>query len=85
MAEATKTGPLQRSVRGDTQYFGWDSVAFAANGDTLTLPFKKLFSIDLTPTTNTAYGFTVSYSGGNTILTLVSGGALMFQGGASGK
>jgi len=81
MAVATVTGRQQRVVVGSLNRWGANSVAFAANGDTLTVNgIKVVKQIDLTPTTNTAYGFTVS---GN-VITLVSGGALTFMGGVLG-
>ena len=81
MAEATITNRQQNSVLGDLVRVGADSIAFAANGDTWTTPLSTVYEINLTPTTNTAFGFTVS--GG--VITLVSGGALTFRGGVSGK
>jgi hypothetical protein len=81
MAAATVTGAQRPHVFGDRKYRGANSIAFAANGDTWTVPgLKKIQAILLTPTTNTAFGFTVS---ANTI-TLVSGGALTFLGGVIG-
>jgi hypothetical protein len=86
MAESTKTGPLQRSVEGDLQYFGYTSIIFANNGDTFTTPLKLLYEINLTPTTNASYGFTQSNnSSGFVVLTLVAGLGLTFQGGVTGK
>ncbi len=81
MAAATVTGRQQNQVMGTRRYVGANSVAFAANGDTWTIPgIKGVNAFLLTPTTNTAYGFTVS---GN-VITLVSGGALTFRGGVLG-
>ena len=81
MAAATVTGSQQLSIQGDVNYVGANSIAFAANGDTWDTKLKAIFDICLTPTTNTAFGFTVS--GG--VITLVSGGALTFRGGVRGK
>lgn len=81
MADATVTGAQQEAVFGNRRYIGADSIAFASNGDTWTVPgIVSIDAILLTCTTNTAFGFTVS---GATI-TLVSGGALTFQGGVLG-
>jgi len=81
MAAATVTGSQQVSVQGDVEYIGANSIAFAANGDTWDTGLAVIFEIGLTPTVNTAFGFTVS--GG--VITLVSGGALTFRGGVRGK
>ena len=81
MAAATVTNRRQNQVFGGLRAIFADSVAFAANGDTWTVPgVKRISTIDLTPTTNASYGFTVS---GN-VITLVSGGAVTFLGGAMG-
>lgn len=81
MAAATTTGLQKRRVLGDVRYVGYDSIAFAANGDTWTIPgINHVDAIQLTPTTNTAFGFTISAN----VITLVSGGALTFRGGAIG-
>lgn len=78
MAAAVVTGRNKRNnVVGYLRQISATSIAFAANGDTFTVPgIKSVAGIHLTPTTNTAYGFTVS---GN-VITLVSGGALTFAG-----
>jgi len=81
MAVATLTGTFQHTVQGDVRQVGASSVAFAANGDTWDTGLSQIYSINLTPTTNTAFGFTVS---GGTI-TLVSAGALTFKGTVTGK
>lgn len=82
MAAATTTGAQKRSVFGDQRYIGYDSLVFAANGDTWTVPgIKHIDTINLTPTTNTAFGFTISAN----VITLVSGGALTFRGGVIGQ
>lgn len=81
MADATITNEQQNSVMGDLIRIGADSIAFANNGDTWATPLGHIFEINLTPTTNTAFGFTIS---GGTI-TLVSAGALTFRGGVTGK
>lgn len=81
MAAATVTLRQQNDVQGRLRVVTALSVAFAANGDTWTIPgIKKVYYIDLTPTTNASYGFTIS---GNTI-TLASGGAVTFGGAVSG-
>ena len=81
MPAATVTLRQQNDVLGRLRRVGAGSIAFAANGDTWTVPgIKTIYQIDLTPTVNTAAGFTVS---GN-VLTLVSGGALTFRGGVLG-
>lgn len=81
MAAATVTGQQQNIVMGSALRRGADSVAFAANGDTWDTGLNIIYEITLTPTTNTAFGFTVS--GG--VITLVSGGALTFRGGVLGS
>jgi hypothetical protein len=64
-----RTSPAGRSVIG--------TFTFANNGDTLTVPgVKQLWGYQLEPTANTAFGFTIS---GN-VMTLVSGGAAVFNG-----
>ena len=81
MAAATTTGAQKRSVFGDQRYIGYDSIAFAANSDTWTVPgIKHIDCLALTCTTNTAFGFTISEN----VITLVSAGALTFRGGAIG-
>ena len=80
MAAATITTPQQHAVLGNLRRRGANTIAFAANGDTWATGLKVIREIDLTPTTNDSYGFTVS--GGT--LTLVSGGAVTFRGGVLG-
>ncbi len=81
MPAATVTGTFKESVFGDQRVIGASSIVFASNGDTWATPLKEILSINLTPTTNTAFGFTVS--GGT--LTLVSSGTLTFQGNVTGR
>lgn len=81
MPAATVTLTHQRSVMGDVQAQGADSIVFANNGDTWTTNLKHIFAINLTPTTNTAFGFTVS--GG--VITLVAANGLTFRGEVIGK
>lgn len=80
MAEATVTGQFQNNVPGAKRQVGASSIVFAANGDTWTTGLKSVETINLTPTTNTAFGFTVS--GG--VLTLVAASGLTFRGSAEG-
>lgn len=80
MAAATVTNRRQNNVSGNRREIFADSIAFANNGDTWATGLKQINAICLTPTTNTAFGFTVS--GGT--LTLVSGGALTFCGKVEG-
>lgn len=81
MPAATVTGRQQNVVVGSLRRVGADSIVFASNGDTWTVPgVKNIRQIDLTPTANTAYGFTVS---GN-VLTLVAATGLTFRGGVEG-
>jgi len=83
MAAATVTGRFRNEVLGTLRQFSASSIAFAANGDTLVVPgMKRVRVIQFTPTTNTAFGFTIAVNG-NTI-TLVSGGALTFAGAVLG-
>lgn len=81
MPAATITGAQQESVYGDLRVIGADSIVFANNGDTWATPLRHIHSINLTPTTNTAFGFTVS---GGTI-TLVAASGLTFRGSVIGK
>ena len=81
MAAATVTGRRQNDVDGRLRRVSASSVAFAANSDTWTVPgIKTVYAINLTATTNTAAGFTIS---GN-VISLVSGGALTFAGSVIG-
>lgn len=81
MAAATVTGRRQNDVIGRLRQVAASSIAFAATGDTWTIPgMKTIYTIDLMPTSNASFGFTVS---GN-VLTLTSGGALTFFGGVTG-
>lgn len=81
MAAATLTNRRQNTVIGNRRQVVADSIVFANNGDTWAVPgIKRVETIDLTPTTQSSYGFTVL---GN-VITLVSGGAVTFLGGASG-
>jgi len=81
MAAATVTLRKQNDVMGRLRQVSAGSVAFAANGDTWTVPgIKTVYSIDLIPTTNASFGFTLS---GN-VLTLASGGAVTFSGSVLG-
>ena len=80
MAAATVTLRQQNVVVGNLRYVGAGSVAFAADADTWNTGLKTIRAIQLTPTTNGSFGFSVS---GGTI-TLDSGGALTFRGGVLG-
>jgi hypothetical protein len=81
MAAATVTYNGRRNVTGHTREVAYTSVVFASNGDTLTVPgIKNIRSVDLTPTTNTAYGFTISAN----VITLSAAGGLTFLGTVSG-
>ncbi len=81
MAAATVTYQGRRNVTGHTREIAYTSVVFANNGDTLTVPgIKVVRTVDLSPTTNTAYGFTIS---GN-VLTLVAASGLTFAGAVTG-
>lgn len=81
MAAATVTNRQQNNAVGNRMRVGADSIVFAANGDTWDTGLNTIEEINLTCTTNTAFGFTVS---GGTI-TLVSAGALTFRGGVYGS
>lgn len=81
MAAATITNRRQNNVVGARVQVMADTIAFAANGDTWDTGLNSINIIMLTPTENTAFGFTVS--GGT--LTLVSGGALTFRGAVEGN
>ena len=81
MAAATVTLRQQNDVQGRLRVVTALSVVFASNGDTWQIPgIKKIYTIDLTPTTNASFGFTTS---GNTI-TIASGGSVTFSGAVSG-
>jgi endonuclease YncB( thermonuclease family) len=81
MPAATVTGRLQNDVLGRLRQVAATSVAFAANGDTWTIPgMKRIYTIDLCPTTNASFGFTIA---GN-VITLASGGAVTFGGAVTG-
>lgn len=81
MAAATVTGMQQRVVMGSLNRWGANSIVFANTGDTLTVSgLKVVKQIDLTPTTNASFGFTVS---GN-VITLTAGAGLTFRGGILG-
>jgi hypothetical protein len=81
MAAATVTFNGRRNVTGHTREIAYTSVVFANNGDTLTVPgIKNIRTIDLTPTSNSSYGFTVAAN----VITLVSGGTVTFQGAVTG-
>lgn len=85
MAEAVVTGRQQNAVLGSLRRIGANSIAFANTGDTWTIPgLKVVREINLTPTTNASYGFTVSLVSGSAVITLVSGGAVTFRGGVLG-
>lgn len=81
MPAATVTNPQQQSIQGDLASIGADSIVFANNGDTWDTGLKSIRSISLTPTTNVAFGFTVS--GG--VITLVAASGLTFRGEVRGK
>lgn len=81
MPAATVTGSQQVSYEGDQVYIGADSIVFANTADTWDTKLKQVNAIDLTPTTNASFGFTVS--GG--IITLVAAAGLTFRGGVKGK
>jgi hypothetical protein len=81
MAAATITNRRQNDIQGRMRVVQADTVVFANNGDTWTIPgIKRIATIDLTATAGTAYGFTIA---GN-VITLVSAGGLTFVGGVSG-
>ena len=80
MAAATVTGNRQNNVPGNRRKIIATSIAFAANGDTWATGLSFVEEIHLTPTTNTAFGFTVSAG----TITLVSAGALTFRGSVEG-
>ena len=80
MAAATVTGPQQNAVLGNLRRKGANSIVFANNSDTWATGLRAIREINLTPTTNTAFGFTVS---GGTI-TLVAAAGLTFRGGVLG-
>ena len=73
MAAATVTNRRQNQVFGGLRVFSADTVVFASNGDTLTVPgMKRISDISYTPTTNASFGFTISAN----VITLVSSGGV---------
>lgn len=81
MAAATVTGKQQEVVMGSLRRIGFNSIVFASNGDTWTVPgVKTIKQLDLTPTTGVAYGFTIAAN----VITLASAGGLTFGGGVLG-
>lgn len=81
MAAATLTGRQNSVVLGNKRFAGYSAIAFANNGDTWNTGLRSIDVVDLAPTTNTAFGFTVS---GATI-TLVAASGLTFKGGVWGS
>jgi hypothetical protein len=69
MAAATES--LARDVIMGAMRGRCATLTFAGNGDTYDTGLRTIFSLAFTPTTNTAFGFTVS----NGTVTIVSGGA----------
>lgn len=84
MAAATVTNRRQNNVPGNRRKIYADSIVFAANGDTWATGLRQINEINLTPTTNTAFGFTVGTGANAGTITLVSGGALTFRGSVEG-
>lgn len=81
MAVATVTGRQRNNVSGHLRQVVATSIAFAASGDTWTVPgIKQIFDISLTPTTNVSFSFAVS---GNT-MTLTASGGVTFRGSVEG-
>ena len=81
MAAATVTLRKLNRTGGAARVVTAGSIVFASNGDTWTVPgIKQIYSVELTPTTGTAFGFTRS---GN-VLTLVAAGGLTFAGSVTG-
>ncbi len=81
MAAATVTQRKINRTASAARVVTAGSVVFANNGDTWTVPgIKQIYSINLTPTTGTAFGFTRS---GN-VLTLAAAGGLTFSGSVTG-
>ena len=71
MAAATTTG-YTSSVFGNERVQQFTSAVFANNSDTIQFKaMKTIRTLIFTPTTNTAYGFTVS---GNTATLVAAGG-----------
>ncbi len=80
MAAATVTNQTQNNVAGNRRQVTATSIVFASASDTWATGLKEVETIMLTPTTGTAFGFTVS---GGTI-TLVAVGGLTFRGSVQG-
>lgn len=82
MAAATVTNQRQNVVVGNRVMINADTITFASDGDTWDTGLNSVNAILLTPTTEEAYGFTVS--GGT--LTLVDANApITFRGGVLGN
>lgn len=85
MAAATVTGKQAgEAVFGNLRRIGFNSIAFANNGDTWTVKgVKNVFEINLVPTTLPpgTYYFTVS---GNVITLVSASGGITFTGGIVG-
>lgn len=84
MAAATVTGNRQENVSGNRRVIYATSIVFANNGDTWDTGLKQIDVIHLTPTTGTAFGFTVGTGANSGRLTLVSAGGLTLRGSVEG-
>ena len=82
MAAATVTGAQQNNVVGARIYRGADSIVFASNGDTWDTGLNDIDAIWLTPTTEEAFGFTVS---GGTLTLVNTNAPVTFRGGVLGN
>lgn len=82
MAAATVTNQRQNVVVGNRVMINADTVTFASNGDTWDTGLNSINAIQLTPTTEEAYGFTVS---GGTITLVDASAPITFRGGAIGN
>ncbi len=82
MAAATITNQRQNVVIGNRVFIGADTVTFAANSDTWNTGLNSINAVMLTPTTEEAYGFTIS---GGTITLVDASAPITFRGGVLGN
>jgi hypothetical protein len=82
MADATVTNLRQNVVVGNRVMINADTITFAANGDTWDTGLNSINVITLTPTTEEAYGLTVS---GGVITVVDTNAPVTFRGGAIGN
>jgi hypothetical protein len=82
MAAATVTNQRQNNVAGSLVMILADTITFASNSDTWDSGLNSINAILLTPTTEEAFGFTVS---GGTITLIDTNAPVTFRGGVLGN